>query len=136
VPVTPTGNRQSGDVLVEATYSPMSKIGPVTGRKYPRTGLNRPLWVAREDADARPDWWRVVAPNPEDVSPDVDTVLRLVEEGRAPALDEMSRDEIRATLDEMGVDYNARRSTENLRKRLEEELRASHRDDAGSLAAV
>lgn len=74
----------ANDILVKANYSPMNKIGPVTKRKYPRTGLGHPLWVDADDADARPDWWQKIAPNPVKVSPDVETVKKLAQQQAAP----------------------------------------------------
>lgn len=79
LPPSPAGQPGPNDVLAEALYTPMVKYGPVSGRKYPRAGLSKPLWVDAADAEARPEWWRVIAPNPARVSPDTQTVTRLAE---------------------------------------------------------
>lgn len=71
------GEQQPNDVLALAQYSPMNKIGPVTGRKYPRAGLNAPLWVDMDDAQARPEWWQVISRQPGQIAPDVQTVQAL-----------------------------------------------------------
>lgn len=76
-------DQQAGDVLVETTYTPMSQIGPVTGRNYPRPkGINGyRLWVDPRDAAFKPDWWQTV--NDEQMAalaPAVDMVLLLAQE--------------------------------------------------------
>lgn len=71
---TPAGAKSEGDLLVAANYSPMSKIGPVSGRKYARTGLGKPLWVDPRDVAARPEWWQATS---QGLTPDVDTVQAL-----------------------------------------------------------
>jgi len=76
---------QPNDVLALALYSPMSKYGPVTGRKYPRAGLKSPLWVDVDDAQARPEWWQVIGRQPDSIAPDVQTVQRLAREALKPA---------------------------------------------------
>lgn len=67
---TPIGEPQEGDVLAAASYSPMKKRGPVSGRQYPRVGMGRTLWLDPRDADARPDWWQVVNTDVIEQSPD------------------------------------------------------------------
>lgn len=79
------GEQRPNDVLALALYSPMTKMGPVTGRKYPRAGLKQPLWVDADDAAAKPEWWQVVSVRPESVAPDVDTVQQLAREATKPA---------------------------------------------------
>lgn len=81
---TPTGERGPNDVLAKALYSPATKHGPISGRKYARTGLGRPLWVDPDDAAARPEWWAVIAPNPENVSPDPARVRELAAQTKRP----------------------------------------------------
>lgn len=80
---TPAGEKYEGDILVAANYSPMSKIGPVSGRKYARTGLGKPLWVDPRDVAARPDWWE---PSAAELTPDVDTVQALALEALRDAV--------------------------------------------------
>lgn len=78
----PAGERQSGDILAEALFPPRSEYGIVTQRYYrPRYTGDR-LWVARADAQARPDMWRMVE-DPEAHTPDVDFVVKLMAEGLA-----------------------------------------------------
>lgn len=77
------GTRQANDVLVETLYTPQKVEGVITGRLYPRAGLGKPLWVHIDDAKSRPDMFRIIAENPEKLSPDVATVKRLAEEAIA-----------------------------------------------------
>lgn len=74
------GERQPNDVLAERLGSPMRIEGAVTKRLYPRAGLNQPIWADEDDARARPDLFRIIASNPDKVSPDVETVKRLTVE--------------------------------------------------------
>jgi hypothetical protein len=67
------------DVLVETLYSPMTQVGAVTKRKYPRRGMGYPMWVDRRDAEARPDLFRILASNPDSVSPDPARVIELAQ---------------------------------------------------------
>ena len=83
LPAPPQGQQAANTVLVKALYSPMTKTGPVTGRKYPRTGLGRPLWVDKDDAEAKPEWWQKIADHPVTSSPDIQQVRQLVAEARA-----------------------------------------------------
>ena len=71
------GTKQDNDVLCEAIGSPMSQSGPVTGRKYPKAGFNEPIWVDIDDARARPQVWRIIASNPQKISPDPARVVEL-----------------------------------------------------------
>lgn len=80
--INATGEKQPNDVLCEAKYAPMSQAGAVTGRKYPKTGFNAPLWVDIDDAQARPDLWRIVANNPQKISPDPKRITELVEQAK------------------------------------------------------
>lgn len=67
----PAGERMEGDILVEAAWGGNKRVrGSVTGRLYPRTGNNKPLWAAPEDAYAAPSMFRVVAIHPEPVLPE------------------------------------------------------------------
>src|SRR5690606_25217960 len=75
---TPAGVRGPNDVLAKALYSPMTKVGPVSGRKYERVGLGEKLWVDADDVAAKPEWWQKVADNPVKHSPDVARIQRLV----------------------------------------------------------
>lgn len=68
--------RREGDVLVMVLYDKQGMTGPVTKTRYPRAGRGELLWVRAEDAAARPGWWQRVA-TPEEVTPDVNTVLKL-----------------------------------------------------------
>lgn len=77
------GQQQPNDVLVETLYTPQTQQGAITGRKYPRAGLGKPLWVHVDDAKSRPDLFRIIAENPVAASPDVMTVKRLAEEAIA-----------------------------------------------------
>lgn len=74
----PAGVRGPNDVLAKALYSPMSKMGPISGRKYARIGLGDKLWVDADDVAARPEWWQKVADNPVKHSPDVKRIQQLV----------------------------------------------------------
>lgn len=74
------GQRQPNDVLVETLYTPQKVQGVISGRLYPRAGLGKPLWVHIDDAKSRPDMFRIIAENPEKLSPDVAAVKRLAEE--------------------------------------------------------
>jgi hypothetical protein len=56
----PAVEKQEGDVLARALYTPQRAIGPVSGRKYPRTGLGAELWVDPRDAEAYPDRWEMI----------------------------------------------------------------------------
>lgn len=69
------GERQDGDVVAEVLYAPMSQV--INGRFYPRpmyTGQR--MWVARADAIARSDLWKIVD-DPESMTPAVDDVIAL-----------------------------------------------------------
>lgn len=72
----PTNQQEDGLVLARALYTPQREVGPVSGRKYPRTGLGYEIWVDPRDAEARPDKWEVI--------PQIDTPS--VEDVRAMAL--------------------------------------------------
>lgn len=83
-PQTPiVGERKANDVLCEANYSPMRQVGAITKRSYPRAGLSEPIWVDIDDAQARPDLWRIIAHNPDKISPDVERVKELYERAQA-----------------------------------------------------
>lgn len=91
-PETPiVGERRANDVLCEANYSPMTQAGPITRRKYPRAGLGEPIWVDHDDALARPDLWRIIAHNPDKISPDVERVKELYERAKAEREAEIRR---------------------------------------------
>jgi glycosyltransferase involved in cell wall biosynthesis len=74
VPPKPEGEKQEGDVLARALYSPQKEVGPVSGRKYKRTGLGYEIWIDPRDAEARPDKWEVI---PEIETPSVDDVRNM-----------------------------------------------------------
>lgn len=76
------GERKANDVLCEATYSPMRQVGAVTGRSYPRAGLNEPIWIDHDDALARPDLFRIIAHNPDKIAPDVERIKELYERAK------------------------------------------------------
>lgn len=72
--------QEPGDVLVQSLYTPMKKFGPATGREYqrPRGVDDYRLYVAPEDAEARPDWWQPIARiDPLSLSPDPDEIQRM-----------------------------------------------------------
>jgi len=65
------------DVLVMAQFTPRRHVGTVTGTRYQRTRLNVPFYMHRDDAEARPDLYSVLA-DPRMISPDVDSVMDLL----------------------------------------------------------
>lgn len=73
-------DKQEGDILAMALYTPMRMGGPVSGRIYPKPlGFNGyKLWVDPQDAAARPNLWRPLG-NPNEMGPAVDAVLALAE---------------------------------------------------------
>lgn len=75
--ISAIGNKQDNDVLCEVMGSPMSHAGPVTGRRYPKAGFNKPAWIDIDDARARPNVWRIIASNPQQISPDPVRVVEL-----------------------------------------------------------
>jgi hypothetical protein len=77
----PTNQKEEGLVLARALYTPQRTVGPVSGRKYPRTGLGHEVWIDPRDAEAKPDYWEII---PEIETPSVDDV-------RAMALREIHR---------------------------------------------
>lgn len=57
----PDGKPEPDDILVYAIWGGnRNERGTVTGRKYPRSGNGKQMWVARIDAEARPDLWRPI----------------------------------------------------------------------------
>ena len=58
--VLPPNEKQPGDILVEANWAGNRPfVGPATGRHYGvRVGNFRPIWIAKEDVDATPHYWR------------------------------------------------------------------------------
>lgn len=71
------GPQQPGDVLAMALYTPGRRSSPTqAGRTYAAPMMGYPMWVNPNDIIARPDMWQPVA-KPEELNPDVDTVLRL-----------------------------------------------------------
>lgn len=71
------GPYHEGDVLAMALYTPGRRNSPTQpGRTYPAPMMGYPIHVSPNDIIARPDMWQPVA-KPEDLNPDVDTVLRL-----------------------------------------------------------
>ena len=73
-------DRQEGDILVETLYSPASYIGMATGRFYKRAFYTgHQLWVNPRDVEASPDMFRKIFV-PSDISPDLETVLKLAQE--------------------------------------------------------
>lgn len=85
----PANQQQQGDILVEALYTPQIQQGPVSGRKYPRTGNRRRLYVDPRDVAARPDWWQVpLEVKAEIISPAVDEVTALAQAALSQSVDE------------------------------------------------
>lgn len=80
--------KQDGDVLVKALYTPMSMRGTQTGRFYarPKGIYHYRLWVSPLDAQAKPDWWEVIpqtaSTNGErsPAAPDVQAVMNMARE--------------------------------------------------------
>lgn len=70
-PPLPNDQHEEGLVLARALYTPQRAVGPVSGRKYPRTGLGYEVWVDPRDAEARPEMWEVI---PQIDTPSVDDV--------------------------------------------------------------
>lgn len=58
-PIT-MNEKQPGDILVEANWAGNRPfVGPATGRHYGvRVGNFRAFWIAKEDIDATPHYWR------------------------------------------------------------------------------
>lgn len=74
-PVPQAANQQEeGFVLARALYTPHRAVGPVSNRRYPRTGLGYELWVDPRDAEARPDMWEII---PQIETPSVDDVREM-----------------------------------------------------------
>lgn len=60
-PTTPSGAKQPGDVLAQATWGGNHvRFGQVTGRQYPYTGNGKLLWMSPLDAAAAPNWYQIV----------------------------------------------------------------------------
>lgn len=78
---TTPNEKQEGDVLVRALYTPMKKTGRITGREYPRPKGTEDyqLWVDHRDAYAMPKDFLVMSPafDPKAMSPDVDTIQQM-----------------------------------------------------------
>jgi hypothetical protein len=73
----PMGQRQPGDVLAAALWGGNRKErGRATGRRYPRTGNGKQVWVAPADINASPSLWQAV-PHVERVSKDDDNVRQI-----------------------------------------------------------
>lgn len=79
--IVPDG-KQDGDILVQALYTPMQKVGKMTGRLYPRPrgASNYQLYVDPRDVDASPNLWQPVKTIDINAAPDVETVVRLAAE--------------------------------------------------------
>lgn len=112
MPQDSAGDKPSANmVLAKALYSPMRKMGPVSGTIYPRQALGAVMWVDMDDVAAAPDWWQKVAENPVNVSPDIDRVRRLVNEARQqakaqptlPSYNDMSYNDLRKVAKEAGI---------------------------------
>lgn len=57
----PKGDKQPEDVLVVALWGGnMSRVGRITGRVYPRNGNGMTGWVDRRDAEAAPQWYKII----------------------------------------------------------------------------
>lgn len=68
VDMVPANDEQPGDVLVMATWSGNHvELGRITGRRYPRTGNGKTLYVSPADQQARPDLFRLVDTAPLDM---------------------------------------------------------------------
>jgi hypothetical protein len=63
--------QEDGLVLARALYSPRRAVGPVSGRKYPRTGLGHEVWIDPRDAEGHEDLWEII---PQIETPSVDDV--------------------------------------------------------------
>lgn len=104
-------NRQPNDVLAEPLYSHSREEGAVSKRLYISSGAGEPLWVDIDDARARPDMYKIIARNPMDISPDIETVKRLVKEAIADKqtqsrnldLTELTRDELFLVANDKGI---------------------------------
>lgn len=78
----PMGEHYEGDVLAITLYTPRPERGRVTGRVYNRVmAMGDQLWVDPRDLAAQPNMWQQVI-QPEDITPDVGTVLALAERSR------------------------------------------------------
>lgn len=75
----PMGEHLEGDVLAETLYTPRPVMGRATGRQYNRVmAQGDQMWVDPRDAALEPNMWRPVV-RPEDITPDVGTVLDIME---------------------------------------------------------
>jgi hypothetical protein len=62
---TPEGEKQPGDILVQALWSGNHvKRGLATGRRYPRMSFPRTTWIAQADARADARNWKIVETAP------------------------------------------------------------------------
>lgn len=76
-PDSAAGIQEDGDILAMALYTPRRMSSPTqVGRTYPTPMMGYPMYVNPNDVIAKPNFWQPVA-KPEDLTPDVDTVLRL-----------------------------------------------------------
>jgi len=114
-----SNKRENNDVLCEAQYSPMTQVGAVTKRLYPRVGNHEPLWVDIEDATARPDLFKRIAANPQTIAPATERIMELYKR----ALQQESKP-IVATVKSNGTkpDYEAMPMTELWKVVKEKEL--------------
>lgn len=75
---TISGEQMPGDIMALALYTPRRRTSPTQpGRTYERPVMGEPMWVAPSDVAAKPEWWSPIALR-EQLAPDVDSVLRLV----------------------------------------------------------
>lgn len=59
--VTPGNEHQEGDILAIALWGGnQRKVGPATGRLYPRSGNGARMWIAEADLRAAPHFWQRV----------------------------------------------------------------------------
>lgn len=59
----PLGDRQPGDVVALASWGGnRTEYGRGTGRRYPRCGNWKPVWVDPRDVAAAPHMWKIVLP--------------------------------------------------------------------------
>ena len=79
--LVPDGKSEN-DVLVQTLYTPMQKIGPATGRLYPRArgSTDMQIWVDPRDIAARPDWWQIIRKVDPASMPRVDDVVAMARE--------------------------------------------------------
>jgi hypothetical protein len=71
-------DKQEGDILVRALYTPRQQRGMMSGRLYPRPlGFNQyMMWIDPRDAQQQPQLWQRVS-QPQEITPDFDTLMAL-----------------------------------------------------------